>query len=318
MAEKKVFITGMGGYIAGCLCRDLDRTDWCGRFYGMDVKAPLYKWELGEFRKMDINDPKLVEWVKEIKPDIMVHLAFVVDPIPDDALMHKINVDGTKNALKACAEASVPQILVASSGTAYGAWPDNPVPLRETDPLRPHPTFTYARDKSQIEEICKEFMDQRPDVIFSLIRPCIVFGPMVDNYLSALLTMWPMVKIKEYNPPFQFVHEDDVAGAILAILKSKARGPFNITPPNTMLMWEVSDFTGRLTITLPNRIVEKVMALSWKLQLPFMQAPPYVMDFMRHPWVMDPSRLTEETGYTFRYSTRETLEIMLRAKGVLE
>lgn len=318
METKKVFITGMGGYIAGVLSRELEHRPWCERFYGMDVKKPLYKYGKGVFHKMDINDPALVEWVSEIKPDIMVHLAFIVDPVPDDALMHRVNVDGTRNALEAAAQAKVPQILVASSGTAYGVWPDNPVPLKETDAIRPHPTFTYANDKSQVEFICKDFMEAHPEVIMSIIRPCVVYGPLVNNYLSGLLTMPVAVGPKNYNPELQFVHEDDVAGAIIAILEKNAKGAFNIAPPDTITLREAMELTGKPRLHLPEGLLAFMIGVAWKLQLPLLKAPPSLLDFMRWPWVLDSTRLREEVGYSFSYSTWETVEIMLRAKKVLE
>ena len=291
---KKVFITGMSGYIGGVLCRRLETTPWCDRFFGMDVKKPLSKFDKAEFRQMDINAPELTEWVQEIKPDILIHLAFIVDPIPDDALMHHINVDGTKNALAAAAQAAVPQVLVASSGTAYGVWPDNPVPLKESDPIRPHPTFTYANDKSQVESLCREFMQQHPDVIMSIIRPCVVYGPLVNNYLSGLLSTPIVIAPREHNPPLQFVHEEDVSGAIIAILEKQARGPFNIAPADYISLHEAARMAQKPTLLLPEILITPLLKASWALQLPFIKAPDSVLDFLRWPWVLDNTRLTHE------------------------
>ncbi len=318
MEKKNVFITGMGGYIAGALCKRLDHLDWCQRVFGMDVKKPLYKFDKAEFREMDINDPGLVEWVCEIRPDMFVHLAFIVDPIPDEALMEKVNVQGTRNALRAAAEAKVPQVLVASSGTAYGVWPDNPVPLKESDPIRPHPTFKYANDKSQVEFICQEFIKEHPDTITSIIRPCVVYGPLVNNYLGDLLTMLVPVVPRGYNPPLQFVHEDDVARAIIAILEKQGKGPFNVAPPDAVTLQEAVELTQRFSVRLPLALLKRLVGLAWRLQLPVMKAPPSLLDFMRWPWVLDSTRLREELGFGFRYSSKETLEILLRAKRVLE
>ncbi len=318
MGGKKVFITGMGGYIAGRLCALLDRTDWCESVHGMDVKKPLYKWEKAEFRKMDINSPGLIDWIGELKPDVVAHLAFIVDPIPDEKLMERVNVDGTRNALEACARAGVPKALVASSGTAYGAWPDNPTPLTEDDPIRPHPGFKYANDKSRVEFICREFMDAHPETIMSVIRPCVVYGPLVNNYLSALLTMPVVTGPSHYNPPLQFVHEDDVARAIVTIIEKDGRGPYNVAPPDYIRLREAMKLTGRPSIRLPERGLEIMLGISWRLGLPLVNAPPSLLDFLRYPWVMDSSRLQKELGFEFRYSTRETVEIMLRAKGVIE
>ncbi|MFH2098926.1 MAG: NAD-dependent epimerase/dehydratase family protein [Pseudomonadota bacterium] len=177
MKNKRIFVTGMAGYVGGCLGRELDRTDWCERFYGMDLKEPLAKYRKGEFRRMDVNSPALVEWIREVRPDILIHLAFMVDPVHDDALMHKVNVGGTENVLRAVKEAGVPQVLVASSATAYGAWPDNPVPLKESDPIRPHPDFRYAKDKALMEGMLKEFVRDNTGVNLSFVRPCVIYGP---------------------------------------------------------------------------------------------------------------------------------------------
>ena len=95
--------------------------------------------------------------------------------------MHRINVGGTRSVLEAASQAGTPQVLVASSGTAYGAWPDNPVPLKEDHPIRPHPHFCYANDKSQVEFLCRDFMKNHPDIITGIIRPCVVYGRLVNN-----------------------------------------------------------------------------------------------------------------------------------------
>ncbi|MFO8056212.1 MAG: NAD-dependent epimerase/dehydratase family protein [bacterium] len=319
MDKKKVFITGMSGYLGGCLCRELDRSSWCESFHGMDVKRPLAKYDKGEFRKLDINDPALYDWLLELKPDVLVHLAFIVDPIHDEELMRKINVDGTRSVLHAAAKAGTPQVLVASSGTAYGAWPDNPVPLHEDHPIRPHPTFRYANDKARVEFLCREFMEENPETITSIIRPCVVYGSLVNNYLSELISMPLAVAVpREHNPDLQFIHEDDVAGAILTILEREGQGAFNLAPPDTITLVEAVAIAGRRALYLPDKVLEALARAAWFLRLPLLKAPASFLDFMRYPWVLDSSRLREELGYTFRYSTRETFEIMVRSKGILK
>ena len=62
--------------------------------------------------------------------------------------MYDVDVNGTHNVLEAAAAAGTGQVLVTSS-TAYGAFPDNPVPLTEDDPVRGVAGFSYARDKTE-------------------------------------------------------------------------------------------------------------------------------------------------------------------------
>ena len=77
----------------------------------------------------------------------------MLNPIRDEQTMYDIDVNGTQNVLDAASAAGVPHLLVASSTTAYGAWPDNPVPLTEDDPVRGMPNYEYARDKTEIDRI---------------------------------------------------------------------------------------------------------------------------------------------------------------------
>lgn len=317
MTKKTVFITGMSGYLGSCLCRELDRTDWCEKFYGIDIRPPLNKYVKGTFKKIDINENSLIEWVKEIRPDIIVHLAFIVDPIHNNKLQNKVNVGGTKNVLRAVKEANVSHILVTSSGTAYGAWPDNPVPLKESHPIRQHPDYQYAKDKAEQEKICQNFAQENPEIKLSIIRPCVVYGPRVDNYLSDLLTMPVSFALKEYNPPLQFVHEDDVVRSIITIIENSAAGPFNIAPPDTIPIHEALKMANKLFVLLPDYILTPVLSFSWHMQIPFYKIPPSFMDYIKYPWVLDSSHIQNELNFKFMYSSKETLEILLRSKKII-
>ena len=317
MEKKRLFVTGMAGYVGGCLCRELGRAEWCGGLAGTDVKVPAVACPEATFRRMDITDPALVGWVRETRPDMVVHLAFIVEPIHDEERMRRTNVEGTRNVLRAVREARVPQLLVMSSATAYGAWPDNPVPLRESDPIRPHPGFSYARHKAEVEADCARFMEEHPEVITSLLRPCVIYGPGVDNYISGLFTLPVAMQPTDHASPFQFVHEDDVVRAVVTVLEKQGRGPYNLAPPDTVTVTEVNAMTGKPSVPMPDWALKAVFRIAWGLRLPFLRVPPAFLDFVRYPWVVDSTRLTEGLGFTYTHSTRETLEIMLRAKGVL-
>jgi nucleoside-diphosphate-sugar epimerase len=60
-------------------------------------------------------------------------------------------VDGTRRSLAAAAGAGT--VVLWSSGVVYGAHPDNPVPLTETQPPRPNPDFPAAGVLAESERI---------------------------------------------------------------------------------------------------------------------------------------------------------------------
>ena len=108
---------------------------------------------------------------------------------------------------------------MTTSGVAYGAFPDNPVPLTEDDPVRGVAGFTYARDKTESDRLCQLWAATHPERVMTIVRPCIVFGPNVDNYLVRLWTKQPFaVDVGTIDRQIQFVHEDDVVEGITGLL----------------------------------------------------------------------------------------------------
>ena len=51
--------------------------------------------------------------------------------------------------------------------------------------------------------------------------------------------------------------------------------------------------------------------------MPNVEAPPGQLDFVRYPWIASNEKIKRELDWTPRYTSRETFEIALRAKGVL-
>ena len=58
---------------------------------------------------------------------------------------------GTRRSLEAAAGAAT--VVLWSSGVVYGAHPDNPVPIPETQPTRPNPEFPAAGILAESEQI---------------------------------------------------------------------------------------------------------------------------------------------------------------------
>lgn len=315
-APRKILVTGSSGYLGQALLRALEGAPWCERVLGWDVRPPAAPPAKLCFETVDVNAPDLAARMAAAAPDALVHLAFILKPSHDADFQRRVNLQGTRNVLAAAAEAKVGQILVASSGTAYGAFWDNPVPLKESDPCRAAPGFPYAHEKAELERDYATFMEAHPEVAFAIVRPCVVYGPGVRNYLSDLLTALPVVMgLAGYDPPLQFVHEDDVAGVLLAILEQRARGAFNVAPPDTIPVGETLALRGRPVLRLPEWILEPIAAFAWRRRLPVLNAPPAFLDFLRWPWVLDATRVTRELGYTYRYSSRDTLRIMLESRA---
>ena len=74
------------------------------------------------------------------------------------------------------------------------------------------------------------------------MRPCIVFGPNVDNYLVRLWTKQPFaVDAGNLDGHIQFVHEDDVVEAVSGLLLGRHAGQFNLAPDGLMTLRECAE-----------------------------------------------------------------------------
>jgi UDP-glucose 4-epimerase len=312
-------ITGGAGYIGSRLVDLLSRREDTERIVICDLAPPRGPYlPKTEFERIDVRDRAAVRAVLErTRPDALVHLAFILNPSHDEELMYDVDVNGTHNVLDAASAAEVGQVLVTSSSTAYGAFPDNPVPITEEHPVRGVPVFSYARDKTESDRICQLWAERHPDATMTIVRPCIVFGPSVDNYLVRLWTKAPFAvdAAGSIDNEIQFVHEDDVVEAITQLLLGRHAGAFNVCGDGTMTLRECAELVGSPVRKLPLRAYRGLAKAMWALHAS--EAPPGQIEFALHPWLVSADKLQRTTSWQPRHSSRETFEITMRAHGKL-
>jgi UDP-glucose 4-epimerase len=310
-------ITGGAGYIGTRLVEMLSRGENTERIVICDVAPPRSYRPKTEFERVDVRDRGAVHSVLDrVKPDVLVHLAFILNPSHDEALMYEVDVNGTHNVLEAAADADVEQVLVTTSAVAYGAFPDNPDPITEEHPVRGVARFSYARDKTESDRICQLWAAQHPDRIMTIVRPCIVFGPNVDNYLVRLWTKQPFaVDAGNLDSTIQFVHEEDVVDAVSRLLLGRHAGAFNVAPHGLMTLRECAEALGTPIRRMPLWVYRALAKLLWRLRLS--EAAPGQIDFALYPWIVASDKLKRTTGWNPRHTSRETFEITMRAHGKL-
>ena len=304
---KRVAVTGSTGYLGSCLIAHLRRCDPEIQVLGLDVVPPADGAGY-EFLPLDMQSQRLESVLRRFEPDTVVHMGFIVPPEHNERHMHQVNVGGTENVLHAVAAVRPSRCLITSSGTALGAWSDNPVPMDDWHVAPARPAFSYAAHKHELEQKLIVFAEQNPDIAVSWVRPCIVGGPNMENYLRRVLIGTPLTALLDgVDTPLQLVHEDDVSAALERILLADGRGPYNIAPPDWMTLSAIAARIQRRTIRLPFRIARWLAGLAWLVRFPPHEYPPAFLHFVRYPWVIAPARLEQELGFHFRYTTEATL-----------
>ncbi len=311
LMKKKILVTGGAGYIGTVFLEKLIKKHPENEVISLDKSDPNSPILGVRYIKSDISSTSWEEIIKHESPEILVHLAFIVNPIRDEQLMHIINFEGTKKTLETAINSGVKQILVASSATAYGAYPDNPLPLTEEHPIRLHDKFQYAKDKGLLEHYFMGLSNVHPTVKISVIRPVIVLGPNVQNYLSRFLFAFPIVPlINGGKTPIQFVHEEDVAEIMILILEQGVEGPFNIAGDEWLTLIEICHILKRPSLTLPRWAILSLIKLMRFFRLKRMESPHTIIDYLHYPWVVSTQKTYNELGYKMKYSSLETIKTL--------
>lgn len=306
-----VAITGAGGYLGSRLIESLADDPRVRRILAFDIRPPHPASAKVLSDDLDVRNPALEARLAGV--DVLVHLAFVMDPIRDENEMRDVNVNGSQNAFKCAAKAGVKKIVYTSSAVVYGAHPDNEVPLTEQSPLRANLDFSYPAHKLEVEYVVKEVAGEHPDLDWVVFRPAIVFGPHVDSAWSRVLEMPVLLGVQGYSPPFQFVHEDDVARALTWAVLEDASGYFNLAAPGWLEGDEVMAIVGRRRIDLPEPVAFQVAERMWNVGLS--EAPAGILHYVMHPWVVSTEKLAA-AGFEARRSNLETLgEVADRARA---
>jgi len=106
----------------------------------------------------------LTRLVKEIQPDIVIHLAAIsFVPHGDVAEIYRVNLIGSRNLLEALShtDKSIKAVLIASSASVYG----NATGGLLDESTVPAPCNDYAVSKLAMEYAAKLFMDRLPIII---------------------------------------------------------------------------------------------------------------------------------------------------------
>jgi nucleoside-diphosphate-sugar epimerase len=240
---------------------------------------------------------------------VLVHLAFIIMGGREET--REVNLTGSRNVFAAAR--NVKRLVYTSSVAAYGFHADNPQPLTEDVPPRGSEAFYYSAQKAELESALEEEI-AGSGVEAYVFRPCIVAGPDAP----ALLDQLPQNRIPGPSLPllpdpgvrFQLVHHDDVATALVAAtLGQGPPGVYNLAGDGTITLGDLARALGWLSVPVPG-VAVRVASLGAKLPL----MPPIAEWLVagRVPVVMDASRARAELGWEPRYTTRETLESLVR------
>lgn len=315
----RVLITGAAGFIGQQVLADLTvyHPEWT--LIASDIRPLGQQWLKPnvEALTLDVADAAAVrDCVARWRPQAIVHLASVVTPPPgmSEARLHAIDVGGTRALLEAAIEYEVDQLVVTSSGAAYGYYPENAEWIDESHPLRGHAQFAYAKHKREVEILLAEARERHPWLRQLVLRPGTILGKRVDNQITALFRKRAVMGVRGSDSRFVFIWDQDVVNIIRLGLERAAEGIYNLAGDGALSLREIAEILGKPYRPLPPGLIRGVLGLLKPLGLT--QYGPEQLDFLRYRPVLANRRLKEEFGYQPRYSSREAFLAFLAAQGI--
>ncbi|HYF28692.1 MAG TPA: NAD-dependent epimerase/dehydratase family protein [Baekduia sp.] len=317
-----VAVTGPTGEIGKPFMRALDAAPEVDRVVGM-ARRPFdpaaHGWQKVEYRRGDVLDRASVDELCA-GADVVVHLAFIIVAGSSDS--ERINLEGSRNVFEAAVAAGAQRLVYASSVAAYG-FPELDRPITEEDPAAGNDRHPYSHHKAEVEAVLEEVLDGSQTDEY-LLRPCIVAGPeapllinalpyitisdRLPGAVRALFDQVPVLKpvLPDPGVPFQLVHHDDVAQALLAcVLGRGAPGAYNIAADGELRVADLADALGWYSVPLPELAVDATAEVV--ARLPFLPDEATWVEAVRRPTLMDTAKARAQLGWTPQHDARETL-----------
>ncbi len=300
-----IAVTGASGNIGTALLDRLSKDPRVGEVRALARRPPdsvreKVRWIQADITTADLN-PAFTG------ADVVVHLAWRIQPSWDVSAMRLVNVAGSQRVFAAAVRAGA-SIVHSSSVGAYAPGPKDRL-VNESWPLGGHPGHPYSLQKAQVESLLDLVEERHPSTRVVRVRPGLVFqtaaGREVRRYFLPRHTpAWVLRPglVQMLPVRFQAVHADDVAAAFLEAAVGDARGAFNIA---------TADPVGGHNVAALEFAARPLVSAAWRLHL-VPTDPGWVRLVFRCP-LMDASRATAELGWRPSRTGAQALAEGLRA-----
>jgi UDP-glucose 4-epimerase len=281
----KVAVTGASGNVGTALLRRLTAPgSGVAEVRGLARRQPpslapydAVQWhlaDLGETR----SEHELTRFLDGV--DAVVHLAWAIQPGRQPERLHRVNVDGTRRLARAAAAAGVSHFVHLSSLGAYAAGGGDRE-VGEDWPATGIPSSQYSRDKAQAELVVRELLGAREGTTLTVVRPTLVLQPEASSEIgryflgpllfgAARLVPGSVARLLPLPVPslrVQFVHADDVADALVAILDRRAPGPFNLAAEPTVDADGLARALGTVRVPVPAIALRTALSAAFHARL---------------------------------------------------
>ena len=252
--------------------------------------------------------------------DVVVHLAWKIQPQHDEATLLATNVAGTRRLLDAIIEHRVPALVYASSVGTYAPAPKTPR-QDESWPATGVPTLAYSRHKAAVEAMLDEVEREHPQLRIVRMRTSLVFQRGAASEVHRLFLghlPWHLPRALRFIPSspklcFQATHADDIADAYVRAITRSVRGAFNVAAEPVLDPATIAQAVHGRTVPLPMRLLRAGAAAAYRLRI--QPSEPGWLDLALQTPIMDVSRARRELEWEAVHTSTAALVELLDGIG---
>src|SRR3954449_5145142 len=310
----RVVVVGATGNVGTSVLHSLAREPAVDSIVGVARRLPRLTFPKTEWVSADVVSDDLVGIFRGA--NAVVHLAWLIQPSRDSALLRAVNVDGSARVFRAAGEAGVSALVYASSVGAYSPGPKDRR-VDESWPTEGIESSFYASHKAEVERLLDQFELSFPAVRTVRLRPGLIFkgeaGSEIRRYFVGPFLPSPLVRrgLIPVVPDverlrFQAVHSLDVGDAYrLAVVRDDAHGAYNVAAEPVLDPPELARLLGARKLRVPASLVRGGAAAAWRARLT--PTPEGWVDMGLGVPIMDVSRIRNELGWAPRPPAGEAL-----------
>ncbi len=309
----RVVVVGATGNVGTSLVQALAEEPAVESVLGVARRLPRWEADKTKWATADVATSDLAPLFRGA--DVVVHLAWLIQPSRDLHAMRKVNVTGSERVFGAAAEAGVKSLVYASSVGAYSPGPKDRA-VDEEWPTDGVATSFYSRHKAEVERRLDRFEAEHPDIRVVRLRPGLIFKREAGSRVRRLF-LGPLVPTTLMTPAaipvvpdvdglrFQAVHSADVGEAYRLAAVSDVRGAFNIAADPVLDPATLAELLGAKRVRLPAGALRAGAAVSWHLRA--QPTPPGWVDLALCVPLLDVTRARQMLGWQPRFDAGEAL-----------
>lgn len=290
--KPQILITGAAGATAQ---RVIDRLRETCDLVAVDARIQVPLGDDIPSYCIDFNHRSFEDLFRRYQFDGVIHLGRIRSSQLTRMRRYNANVLGTQKLLDLSHKYGIKRIVVLSTFHVYGAMAYNPALIDESAPMKSAGLSADLIDSVELENLANLYLWRFPELNITILRPCNIVGPSVQNTMGRLLASHRAPVLAGFSPMMQFMHIDDMADAIVLAYNKPVRGIFNVASQDWVAYQRALELSGCTRIPVPSipPVLPRLILRTLRLQ----SFPAYLMEFFKYPVVIDGQAFAKEFGF---------------------